>query len=181
MNSNKAKCRPPKPTKNAGLSNEDLKWVLDRTSAYIRDADTKNAFVVALLSVVVTITLSDGEFLTKINQMIKEGCPYCCVVFLLGLASSLTVITVLGSVFPRLDSKEARCSNIYYGDISSFDSASEYLDSVDRCSLRSELINQILVNSKIAKKKMALNRYSIISLLVFIAMLALVQIFGGVN
>lgn len=103
MNSSKAKCRPPKPTKNAGLSNEDLKWVLDRTSAYIRDADTKNAFVVALLSVVVTITLSDGEFLIKINQLLKEGCPYCCAVFLLGLASFLTVITVLGSVFPRLD------------------------------------------------------------------------------
>ena len=181
MNSNKAKHGSPKPTNNAGLTNEDLKWVLDRTSAYIRDADTKNAFVVALLSIVVTITLSDGDFLTKINQMIKEGCPYCCVVFLLGFASLLTVITVLGSVFPRLDSKEARRSNIYYGDISSFNSAREYLDLVDCCSLRSELINQILVNSKIAKKKMALNRFSIISLLVFIAMLALVQIFGGVN
>lgn len=181
MNSNKAKCRPPKPTKNAGLSDEDLKWVLDRTSAYIRDADTKNAFVVALLSVVATITLSDGEFLTKFNQMIKEGCPYCCVVFLLGLASFLTVITVLASVFPRLDSKEARRSYIYYGDISSFDSAREYLDLVDCCSLRSELINQILVNSKIAKKKMTLNRFSLISLLVFIAMLTLVQLFGGVN
>lgn len=181
MNSNKAKCRPSKPTKNAGLSNEDLKWVLDRTSAYIRDADTKNAFVVALLSVVVTITLSDGEFLTKISQMVKEGCPYCCVVFLLGLASFLTVITVLGSVFPRLDSKEARRSNIYYGDIGSLDSARDYLDLADCCNLRCELINQIFVNSKIAKKKMTLNRYSIISLLVFIAMLALVQIFGGVN
>ena len=134
MNSSKAKYRQPKPMSNAGLSNEDLKWVLDRTSAYIRDADTKNAFVVAVLSVVVTITLSDGEFLTKFNQMIKEGCPYCCVVFLLGLASFLTVITVLGSVFPRLDSKEARRSNIYYGDISSFDSAGEYLDLVDCCS-----------------------------------------------
>lgn len=181
MNSSKAKCRQPKPMSSAGLSDEDLKWVLDRTSAYIRDADTKNAFVVAVLSVVVTITLSDGDFLTKFNQMIKEGCPYCCVVFLLGLASFLTVITVLGSVFPRLDSKEVRRSNIYYGDISSLDSAREYLDLVDCCSLRSELINQILVNSKIAKKKMVLNRYSIISLLFFIAMLTLVQFFGGVN
>lgn len=181
MNSSKAKRRQPKLTSDAGLSNEDLKWVLDRTSAYIRDADTKNAFVVALLSVVVTITLSDGELLTKFNQMIKEGCPYCCVVFLLGLASFLTVITVLGSVFPRLDFKEATRSIIYYGDISSFDSAREYLDLVDCCNLRSELINQIFVNSKIAKKKMTLNRYSIISLLVFIAMLALVHFFGGVN
>lgn len=179
MNSNKAKCRPPKPMKNAGLSNEDLKWVLDRTSAYIRDADTKNAFVVALLSVVVTITLSDGEFLTKINQMVKEGCPYCCVVFLLGLASFLTVITVLGSVFPRLDSKEARRSNIYYGDISSLDSARDYLDLANCCNLRCELINQIFVNSKIAKKKMTLNRYSIISLLLFIMMLTFVQVYGG--
>lgn len=179
MNSNKAKCRPPKPTKNAGLSNEDLKWVLDRTSAYIRDADTKNAFVVALLSVVVTITLSDGDFLTKINQMVKEGCPYCCVVFLLGLASFLTVITVLGSVFPRLDSKEARRSNIYYGDISSLDFARDYLDLADCCNLRCELINQIFVNSKIAKKKMTLNRYSIISLLLFIVMLTFVQVYGG--
>lgn len=96
MNSSKAKRRQQKPTSDAGLSNEDLKWVLDRTSAYIRDADTKNAFVVALLSVVVTITLSDGELLTKFNQMIKEGCPYCCVVILLGLAF------FLGSVRPRL-------------------------------------------------------------------------------
>lgn len=181
MNSNKAKCRPSKPTNNVGLSNEDLKWVLDRTSAYIRDADTKNAFVVALLSVATTIALSDGDFLTKINQMTKEGCPYCCVVLLLGLASFLTVITVLGSVFPRLDSKDARRSNIYYGDISSFNSARDYLDLADCCNLRSEVTNQIFINSKIAKKKMTLNRYSIISLLVFIAMLALVQIFGGVN
>lgn len=179
MNSNKAKCRPPKPTKNAGLSNEDLKWVLDRTSAYIRDADSKNAFVVALLSVVITITLSDGEFLTKINQMVKEGCPYCCVVFLLGLASFLTVITVLGSVFPRLDSKEARQSSIYYGDISSFNSAGDYLDLADCCNLRSELTNQIFINSKIAKKKMTLNRCSIISSLLLIAMLILVQIYGS--
>lgn len=181
MNSDKAKYRPPKPTKNAGLTNEDLKWVLDRTSAYIRDADAKNGFIVAALSIVVTIALSDGGFLSKLNLMIKEGCPYSYVVFLLGLASFSTVITILGSVFPRLDSKEARQSNIYYGDISSFDSAREYLALVDCCNLRSELINQIFVNSKIAKKKMTLNRYSIISLLVFIAMLALVQIYGGVN
>ena len=179
MNSNKAKHGSPKSTNNAGLTNEDLKWVLDRTSTYIRDADTKNAFVVALLSVVVTITLSDGEFLTKINQLIEEGCPYCCVVFLLGFASFLTLITVLGSVFPRLDSKEERRSSIYYGDISSFNFARDYLDLADCCNLRSELTNQILINSKIAKKKMTLNRYSIISLLLFIAMLTLVQIYGS--
>ena len=181
MNSNKAKCKMSKPTKNAGLTNEDLKWVLDRTGTYIRDADAKNGFIVAVLSIVVTITLSDGEFLSKLNQMTKEGCPYSYIVFLLGLASFSTVITVLGSVFPRLDSKEARQSIIYYGDISSFDSARDYLALVDYCNLRSELISQIFANSKIAMKKMALNRYSIVSLLVFIAMLALVQVYGGVN
>lgn len=179
MNSNKAKCKMSMPMKNAGLTNEDLKWILDRTGEYIRDADAKNGFIVAVLSIIVTITLSDGELLTKLNQMLEEGCPYSFVVFLLGLASFLTLVTVLGSVFPRLNSKEARQSNIYYGDISSFDSAGEYLDLVDCCNLRSELINQIFVNSKIAKKKMTLNRYSIISLLVFIAMLALVQFLGA--
>ena len=41
--------------KRAGLSDDDLKWVLDRTGAYIRDADAKNGMVIAALAVLLPL------------------------------------------------------------------------------------------------------------------------------
>lgn len=47
--------------KRAGLSDDDLKWILGRTGAYIRDADAKNGMVIAALAVIVAVAFPMGS------------------------------------------------------------------------------------------------------------------------
>lgn len=56
-----------------GLSADDLKWVLDRTSAYIRDADVKNGMVIAALAVIVAVAFPNGEFVSAAKSMVVDG------------------------------------------------------------------------------------------------------------
>ena len=163
----------------AGLSDDDLKWVLDRTSTYIRDADTKNGMVIAALAVIVAIAFPNGEFVSAARAMIADGCWHLGIVVLCGLSALLLVFTLLGSIFPRLDLKGRRKSVLFYGDIDSYSSAGAFLWDAERADLQEELAGQIYVNSKIAKRKMALNRWSLVFLLLFMLLCALVMLIGS--
>ena len=146
--------------KRAGLSDDDLKWVLDRTGAYIRDADAKNGMVIAALAVIVAVAFPNGEFVSAAKSMVVDGGWYLVVVVFCGLSTLLLVLAVLGSIFPRLDLEGRGKSVLFYGDIDCYPSAGAFLWDAERADLREELAGQIYVNSKIAKRKMALNRWS---------------------
>ncbi len=162
-----------------GLSDDDLKWVLDRTSTYIRDADTKNGMVIAALAVIVAVAFPDGEFVSAAKSMAADGCWHLVIVVLCGLSALLLVFTLLGSIFPRLDLKGRRKSVLFYGDIDGYSSTGAFLRDAEKADLREELAEQIYVNSKIAKRKMALNRWSLFFLLLFLMLCALVMFVGS--
>lgn len=162
-----------------GLSADDLKWVLDRTSTYIRDADTKNGMVIAALAVIVAVAFPDGEFVSAAKSMVADGCWHLAIVVFCGLFALLLVFALLGSIFPRLDLKGRRKSVLFYGDIDGYSSAGAFLWDAERADLREELAGQIYANSKIAKRKMALNRWALVFLLLFMLLCALVMFIGS--
>ena len=161
-----------------GLSDDDLKWVLDRTSTYIRDADTKNGMVIAALAVIVAVAFPDGEFVSAAKSMAADGCWHLVIVVLCGLFALFLVFTLLGSIFPRLDLKGRRKSVLFYGDIDGYSNAGAFLWDAERADLREELAGQIYANSKIAKRKMALNRWSLVFLLLFMLLCVLIMFIG---
>lgn len=164
--------------KRAGLSDDDLKWVLDRTGAYIRDADAKNGMVIAALAVIVAVAFPNGEFVLAAKSMVVDGGWHLVVVFC-GLSALLLVLAVLGSIFPRLDLEGRRKSVLFYGDIDCYSNVGAFLWDAERADLREELAGQIYVNSRIAKRKMALNRWSLVFLLLFMLLCALVMVIGS--
>ena len=85
----------------------------------------------------------------------------------------------VGSIFPRLDLEGRRKSVLFYGDIDCYPSAGAFLWDVERADLREELAGQIYVNSKIAKRKMALNRWFLFFLLLFMLLCAVVVVIGS--
>lgn len=165
--------------KRAGLSDDDLKWVLDRTGAYIRDADAKNGMVIAALAVIVAVAFPNGEFVSAAKSMVVDGGWHLVVIVFCGLSTLLLVLAVLGSIFPRLDLEGRRKSVLFYGDIDCYPSAGAFLWDAERADLREELAGQIYVNSKIAKRKMALNRWSLFFLLLFMLLCAVVMVIGS--
>lgn len=165
--------------KRAGLSDDDLKWVLDRTGAYIRDADAKNGMVIAALAVIVAVAFPNGEFVLAAKSMVVDGGWHLVVVVFCGLSALLLVLAVLGSIFPRLDLEGRRKSVLFYGDIDCYSNVWAFLWDAERADLREELAGQIYVNSRIAKRKMALNRWSLVFLLLFMLLCALVMVIGS--
>ena len=72
-----------------------------------------------------------------------------------------------------------RKSVLFYGDIDCYSNVGAFLWDAERADLREELAGQIYVNSRIAKRKMALNRWSLVFLLLFMLLCALVMVIGS--
>ena len=111
--------------------------------------------------------------------MVVDGGWHLVVVVFCGLSTLLLVLAVLGSIFPRLDLEGRRKSVLFYGDIDCYPSAGAFLWDAERADLREELAGQIYVNSKIVKRKMALNRWSLFFLLLFMLLCAVVMVIGS--
>jgi hypothetical protein len=141
------------------VSEEQLKFIMQRFDTYISGANTKGAFLLAfntflcggLLTNYTTLTGLVGPCLTT---YLKVG------IFLLILAGIVSLIIVLLAVYPFLKSGNSSTdqyhSLIYFGSVSAFDTPEKYIEALkkqDDAAVYSDMSKQLHQLSKALKKK----------------------------
>lgn len=159
------------------LNSSDLMWLLDRTTEAVRNIDTKNSIVTAILAGLAAVLFSNESFTGAVHTAFSED--YCLSLFFIILAS-LAAMTVLASLFASIIPR-AKCkdnSKIYAGNISEFDSLELYKKEILSSSyvFESDLASQIFANSRIYKTKATWNRVATIALLFVIIFIILFTI-----
>lgn len=134
---------------------ENLKWVLDRNSDCVRDADNKAAIVLSAIAVISTVLFSSDMFCNCAKATLASKDAFGCILLASMLVSAILCVAFSWlAIIPRVSSHER--SLIYFGDISRISSVSEYnaLISESSFSLRNEILNQIIEVSAICSAKM---------------------------
>ena len=171
-------------TSRSGLSTDDLKWLLERNSGHIRDADTKNGITLASIAVIASVLFSSEAFISSASKVISSGNKIGIVLLLVMMASAAsTLFCVFLSLKPRV--KSSKKSLLFYEDISGVGD-SELLHTMympEAFDFVSQLESQIVETARICHEKMAWHTRADWALLVLvIAMImyvACIVLIGG--
>lgn len=161
-------------TSASGLSTDDLKWLLERNSSYIRDADTKNGITLAIVAVIASVLFSSEAFISSASKTITDGNKMGIILLLAMMASAaFTMLCVFMSLKPRV--KNSRKSLLFYGDISDVGDSDllHTLFASETFDLESQLESQIIETARICCEKMAWHSRADWSLMVLVAAMIL--------
>jgi len=141
------------------LSQEQLKFIIQRYDNYINGANTKGAFLLAFN------TFLCGGLLTNYKELTDlVGAPHVDYlktgIFLLVLAGIISLIIVLLAVYPFLSSgnssQDKYHSLIYFGSVAQLDDPKEYHKAIcaqDEAAATEDLARQTYLLSKALFKK----------------------------
>lgn len=157
-----------------GLDTDDLKWLLERNSSYIRDADTKNGITLAIVAVIASILFSSEAFISSASKTIIAGNKVGIILLLAMMVSAaFTMLCVFLSLKPRV--KNSKKSLLFYGDISGVGDSDllHTLFASGAFDLRTQLESQIMETSRICCEKMAWHARADWSLMVLVVAMIL--------
>lgn len=163
---------------------EKLEYVLDNVNDWLKFAEAKNGTLLALNSV-----FSFGMIRVILTESLKGVFFYCLVAC--ATCSLLSGLVCLLSFLPRLDFRRSKITLIvpetqklnvmYFGDIAKLSKSNDYLqyllrqkivtDEVKSDLFALDLIDQIFINSKIAKSKYGYFVISVIFTVIFILLI----------
>ena len=158
---------------------QDYKWILERTTEAVRNIDSKNGIVTAILAVIAAILFSNEAFIDCACSAFVDRKTVCIVSVVLAVASTMIVVfSLFASIFPRTKCEDE--SLIYAGGIASYKNIDNFKErlSDNHYSLEDDLVSQIYVNAKIYKTKAKWNGiatgalYVLIASIVFFSILA---------
>lgn len=163
---------------------ENLKYIITRYDNYINFSNVKGSFIVTLNTFIVGAVLVNRGFILE-----KIDCKYISFYnfLLLLLCSSALVILffTIRALFPYSisgnSSKDEYHSHIYFGSVSKFESAKEYISSlskIDDNKFEEDLASQayiIAIGLTRKYKMLDISMYAIyFELLIFVAIFALI-------
>ncbi|TWR25260.1 hypothetical protein FPZ43_17475 [Mucilaginibacter pallidiroseus] len=163
------------------ISQDQLKFILQRFDVYVNGANTKGAFLLAFNTflcggVLTNFKLLSGLVGPRLSLYLNIG------LFVLIIAGILCLVIVLLAVYPFTESgnssTEAYHSVIYFGSVSEFDSSEKFLTKLesDELDFEKDLSKQVYqlakgLNSKYRKLEWATK-------LVFVQLLIVLAIVG---
>lgn len=166
-------------------SNDELKWILERATESVRNIDSKNGVLIAILAAIAAILFSGEAFLSAVSD---QACPEwayrvkaVCIALMVG-AALVSAIALTLSLIPR-----AQCpkdSLIYSGQIARFENAGEYAKALDKNTIdfQGDLVNQIYITSTIYRRKTFWNKVATIAmaaLVILIVAFACICVIGA--
>lgn len=148
--------------KNSKISNEELNVLLDREIGFVRDCDNKTSIMISFIGIFLTFIFSIGilKYIYNIFEGILDGIhvEYVILVIMFFTGVAFIVFGLLQFIFllyARIE-PSGRDLKIYFYDISLNKNAQTYEKKISQMTTRqyrTELINQIYVNSSICTKK----------------------------
>lgn len=141
------------------VSQDQLKFIMQRFDTYISGANTKGAFLLAFNTFLCGGLLTNYATLTglvgpDLAAYLKIG------IFLLIAAGIASLVTVLLAVYPFLKSGNSSTdqyhSLIYFGSVSAFDTSEKYIEALKRqeeADVYADLSKQTHQLSKALRKK----------------------------
>lgn len=153
------------------MKDKELLEVLARNIDFIKQADSKAAYASTVLFIVV------GFLISKSSLYTDHWSSLVCLVLLLVLAILITTL-IFKSIFPTVDNKLTRKSNIYFGSIASksFKQFKKQAEGMDTNDYHTELLSQVYVTSEITKAKMINVKKTALWLLVFVVLAGIATI-----
>lgn len=144
---------------------DDLKYVLDRTTELVRNADSKNNIMIAIAAGLAAVLFSNEAFLSAIMTTVQAGISLRLTTF---CALVISLIVFLASLFASIWPRD-KCSgesSIYAGEIAEYQDYRSYKSSLDEpgYSLSDDLTRQIYANSGIYNRKTKCNKIAARSL-----------------
>lgn len=151
------------------MNTEDLKYVLDRTTELVRNADSKNNVMVAIIAGLAVVLFSNGEFVSSVSLAIASGDVFCMAVLSVIIVTLLVFLAALFSALRPVDSCISN-SLVYAGKISEHENCGDYRGAIfsPEYSLEDDLVEQIYINAKIFKRKTRCNKIASYSLYIMI-------------
>ena len=156
---------------------QDYKWILERTTEAVRNIDSKNGIVTAILAVIAAILFSNEAFIDCAYSAFVDKKTVSIVA--IGIAATSTVVVVFSlfaSIFPRTKCEDE--SLIYAGGMAACKNIDKFKErlSDNHYSLEDDLVSQIYVNAKIYKTKAKWNRIATGALYVLITSIVVFSI-----
>lgn len=161
--------------KNKIIDMEDIRKNLEIVHHWISLADNKASFLLAIATLFLSgsiVKLPNIEIFIKYLFFCNNIFLTSAIFFLLITHITSIIITfikLIKIIKPKIESGK-NSSLIYFSDISNM-SLEEYKKKIKKCSnkeMKDNLINQIYINSKIAKKKYTDLNYAIYSIIFWI-------------
>lgn len=165
------------------MDEDNLKYVLDRTTELVRNSDNKSSIMIAVVAGLAVILFSNGEFVSAVVETAAHGCIICKALLVVASGALIIfLIALFNSIYPS--SRSDGDSLIYAGSICKrSDHESYQRDLADASySFEEDLINQIYIHSAIFKKKNRCNKiasYSLYTLIVSVMVFVILYLVGG--
>jgi hypothetical protein len=145
------------------MKDKELTEILERNIDFIKQADTKAAYVSAVLFIVIGLLIEKSALFTD-----KRRSTVFLVLLL--LFAVYIAFEVFRSIFPVIKNNLSKNSNIFFGSIAakSYKRFREQIISTSTKEYREELLVQVHVTSVIADAKMSKVKKSIVLLFWFL-------------
>lgn len=159
------------------LNSSELMWLLERTTEAVRNIDTKNGIITAIIAGFAAVLFSNDSFIHAVYYAFTQNYFFSSLLIILASLATITVIVSLfASIIPRAKCKDK--SLIYAGSISKFDRLELYSKEINSNSYKFEedLVSQIFTNSQICKTKTKWNQVATIALYLVILLIIIFTI-----
>lgn len=153
-------------------SKEDAMYTLSSINEWTRSADSKTSILMAFISLLLGFTLAVFDGITYIAQLEKINLLAIVIIMLLVvyvLSAAVAIVFSSLSLVARLKFKNKGSNSvIYFGDIAKL-SSEEFLSKTAQMTeddIVKDLKKQILINSRISKRKLKYFNWGLISSMV---------------
>lgn len=164
------------------LNSSDLMWLLDRTTEAVRNIDTKNGIITAIIAGLAAVLFSNESFTNAVSIAFSQNYFFSSLLIVFASLATMTVlVSLFASIIPRTKCKDD--SLIYAGNISRFDSLDIYQKEISNSSYEfdKDLTSQIFINSQICRTKTKWNQVATIALYLVVILIIMFSILFAIG
>lgn len=168
---------------NVNYTKDDAYRTLNIINEWIRSSDTKTSILLGFISLLLGFTLTVFNGITYIKELEKVNFLAVVIVLLLIvyiLAAAVAVVCCCLSLIARLKTNKIQSSSIFYFGHIANSTKEDYMSKTSKTTeadILKDIKNQIVINSRIAKRKFQhFNHALIASMVLFFCSITLLLI-----